>query len=166
MTEGAQQFYDLHNGNRKSGYYSHAMIYSPSVTIFRDDGGDWVKPHEVDVLTSPAVNAGLVHELLGSSTKRIELDAKIEKEMKERMARILFLFEKEGAKNLVLGSYGTGVFRNKVEVVARLWADLLTSARFESSFDGVLFAVIDEGTHKKFEEAFNSRVHELRTSAG
>lgn len=162
MTEAAQQFYNLHNGSRRSGYYSHAMIYSPSVTVFRNDIGDWVEPHEVDVLTSPAVNAGVVHELLGSSMKRTELNAKIKKEMKERMARILFLFEKEGAKSLVLGSFGTGVFRNKIGVIASLWADLLTSARFERSFDRVLFAIIDKETYVEFEEVFTSQVHEIR----
>jgi len=51
-------------------------------------------------------------------------EAQIEAAMKERRARVLFLFNQEGVKNVVLGSFGTGVFRNNVATVASLWADL------------------------------------------
>jgi len=58
ITKTSEKFYTLHNRDTKGGYYSHAMIYSPGVLIFRDDDGGWVEPLEVDILTSPAVNAG------------------------------------------------------------------------------------------------------------
>ncbi|KAF9012724.1 hypothetical protein BDQ17DRAFT_1498306 [Cyathus striatus] len=34
----------------------------------------------------------------------------IDDTMKERMARVLYLFEKQGIRNVVLGSFGTGCF--------------------------------------------------------
>ncbi|KAG2339488.1 hypothetical protein BDR05DRAFT_1038691 [Suillus weaverae] len=44
--------------------------------------------------------------------------------MRKGLARIL-LFEQQ-SKNIVLGSFGAGVFRNHVEVVLpRLWGELL-----------------------------------------
>lgn len=57
--------------------------------------------------------------------------------MKERMARIVHLFTLKGVRNLVLGSFGTGVFQNNVKLVASLWKELLvgSNALFEGSFD-------------------------------
>jgi uncharacterized protein (TIGR02452 family) len=158
----SRKFYDLHNVERNP-YYTDAMIYSPAVEIFRDDTGRWTKPIVVDVLTSAAVNAKEVrrstHGHSGAAEQTIELM------MKERMARILCLFELKGARNLVLGSYGTGVFRNDVGLVARLWAELLAvrGARFENSFDRVIFAIIGRSTFVEFEDAFNRRLR--RSSA-
>ncbi|KAF5354627.1 hypothetical protein D9756_005656 [Leucocoprinus leucothites] len=61
-----QQFYDYHHSitdkGKNTGYYSHAIIYSPSVLVFRNDAGTWVRPFEIDILTSPAVNAGVVRQ--------------------------------------------------------------------------------------------------------
>ena len=70
------------------------------------------------------------------------------------MARILYLFEKKGVRNLVLGSFGTGVFRNDVDAIAQIWADLLSgpSARFGKSFDRVMFAIMGRQTFVEFEE--------------
>jgi hypothetical protein len=45
--------------------------------------------------------------------------------MHERIARVLYLFHLQGAKHLVLGSFGTGVFQNSVELIARIFRDLL-----------------------------------------
>jgi len=35
--------------------------------------------------------------------------------MKERMVRVLFLFNQQGIRNVVLGIFGAGVFRNDVD---------------------------------------------------
>ncbi|KAF9228511.1 hypothetical protein BS17DRAFT_692783 [Gyrodon lividus] len=160
MTEVAQQFYQLHSRDRKSGFYYHAMVYTPSVVIVRNDGGDWVSPFEVDVLTSAAVNAGDVRSKneKGQRTASAEIEKRIEATMRERMTRILFLMEQQGAKNIVLGSFGTGVFRNNVEVIARIWADLLTSqgARFKHSFDRVVFSILGTSTYSAFKSAFEN----------
>ncbi|THH03621.1 hypothetical protein EW146_g10380 [Bondarzewia mesenterica] len=155
VTRTAKQFYDLHNRNPKGGYYSHAMIYSPSVTVFRDDSGAWIEPYQVNIITSPAVNAGVVRQgaIPGSE------EAKIAQVMRERMARILFLFERQGVKDVVLGSFGTGVFRNSVEAVANIWVDLLVAdnARFKNSFDHVVFAILGRETYDNFRRVFEAR---------
>lgn len=72
------------------------------------------------------------------------------------MGRILYLLEKEGVKNIVLSGFGTGVFDNDVRVVARLWAELLATptARFRTSFDCVIFAIIGKDTYVEFAHAF------------
>lgn len=158
MTDTAQQFYKLHLRDRQGGFYHHAMIYTPSVVIFRNDAGDWVTPFEVDILSSAAVNAGDVRNKNGGQTDHAKLESTIESTMKERMARILYLMEQQGAKNIVLGSFGTGVFRNHVETVARIWAELLTSkgARYWSSFDRVMFAILETSTFTTFKQTFEN----------
>ncbi|KAH8796869.1 hypothetical protein DL96DRAFT_1010403 [Flagelloscypha sp. PMI_526] len=156
LTETAQTFYQSHRKDPKQGYYSHAMIYSPDITIFRKDSGEWMNPPiQVDVLTSPAVNAGLVRRNFGKSD---ETEAAIAKVMKERMGRLLYLFERQGVTHLVLGSFGTGVFRNDVPTVARIWVELLVEkgARFSSSFQNVFFGVIGRKNFIEFEETWNS----------
>ncbi|KAH0829092.1 hypothetical protein J3R83DRAFT_2556 [Lanmaoa asiatica] len=158
MTDTAQQFYKLHLHDRQGGFYHHAMIYTPSVVIFRNDSGDWVAPFEVDILTSAAVNAGDVRNKNGGHADHAKVESTIEMTMKERMARILSVMEQQGAKNVVLGSFGTGVFRNSVEMVARIWADLLTSkgARYRSSFDRVVFAILGTSTFTTFKNVFEN----------
>lgn len=155
----SQTFYSTHTRDRKDCFYTHAMIYSPGVIVFRDDDGRWVEPLDVDVLTSAAVNAGVVREKLGRRYDSAEIESKIETVMRERMARILYLFEKQGVKDVVLGSFGTGVFRNNVNLVANIWADLLVEAdaRFRRSFDHVAFAILGRPTFEEFESVFERR---------
>ncbi|KAJ7270067.1 hypothetical protein B0H12DRAFT_1009219 [Mycena haematopus] len=160
MTPQGQRFYALHKSasEKKNKYYSHAMIYTRGVQLFRSDDGEWVAPTTVDVLTSAAVNAGVVQEREGDDEVAPPKDVEkaIEDVMRERMGRILYLFENEGTQNLVLGSFGTGVFRNKVPMVAKLWVELLAApnARFKHSFRHVAFAIIDENTCAGFREVF------------
>lgn len=157
MTESSQRFY-TDNRNLRQGFYSHAMIYSPGVLLFRDDHGGWVAPIEVDILTSPAVNAGVVRKNLSPHATSDAIEEKIENEMRERMGRILHLFERQGAKNLVLGSFGTGVFKNNIPTVAALWAELLTvpGARFKNVFPNIIFAILGN-SFAEFQKVFDSR---------
>ena len=162
VTDTAQQFYKLHLRDRRGGLYHHAMIYTPSVVIFRSDSGEWVAPFEVDILTSAAVNAGDVRNKNGGHADHAKAESMIESAMKERMGRILSLMEQQGAKNLVLGSFGTGVFRNSVKMVARIWADLLINqgARYRHSFDRIVFAILGTSTFITFKQTFeNSTNH-------
>ncbi|KAF8802656.1 hypothetical protein BYT27DRAFT_7196596 [Phlegmacium glaucopus] len=154
ITKPAEKFYRSHRKDPKEGYYSHAMIYSPHVLFIRDDKGEWQPPVEVDVVTSAGVNAGVVRRYLRE--RKSEDESGIYIAMKERMARILFLFERHGVRNVVLGSFGTGVFRNSVELVAGIWAELLTAedARFKHSFDHVVFAILGHSTFKTFQNTF------------
>lgn len=152
MTREAQRFYALHVADRKAGYYTHAMIYSPGVQLFRNDKGEWLEPISADVLTSAAVNAGVVRQRFGDRVNEENIAAV----MKERMGRILYLFERKGVRHLVLGSFGTGVFRNNIETVATIWGELLgEGSRFEKSFDSVVFAILGDETFTTFENVFS-----------
>ncbi|KAF5328836.1 hypothetical protein D9619_011688 [Psilocybe cf. subviscida] len=156
-TPAARPFYAANAADDRRGFYTHSMIYSPDVHLFRDDDGAWLPPLAVDVLTSPAVNAGQVRRQ-GRSTPA-KLEERIQAEMHERMGRILALFERKKVRNLVLGSFGTGVFQNDVRAMAAIWHELLQApgARFAGSFDHVVFAIPDESTAKQFQTGFRGR---------
>ncbi|THH27819.1 hypothetical protein EUX98_g6371 [Antrodiella citrinella] len=160
QTSTAQQFYTTHNRNAKGGYYSHAMIYSPGVVLMKDDRGDWAEPLKVDILTCAAVNAGRARQTLWGRTAGAKEEVKIEAAMRERMGRILYLFETQGVKDVVLGSFGTGVFRNDVSTVAKIWVDLLLvpGARFAGSFDNLVFAVLGTETFDTFKKVIGQYI--------
>jgi len=160
MTDEAAKFYKLHSresAENHPAYYSHAIVYSPKVVVFRDDDGLYTYPFNVDVLTCAAVNAGEVRKTI-TVPVRSGLEVGIEKEMTERMGRILFVFEQAGIRNIVLGTFGTGVFRNDVAIVARIWAHLLIvhDARFKDSFDRIIFAVTGGKTFGDFQSVFEA----------
>ena len=85
------------------------------------------KPFTSSVLTLPAVNMGQV--LL----KGEDCDT-AERVMRRRMKLALAFFAERGAKNLVLGAYGCGVFRNDPVKVAAWWEELL-SGEFKGVFE-------------------------------
>ncbi|KAF8966939.1 hypothetical protein BDZ97DRAFT_1601957, partial [Flammula alnicola] len=156
-TDEAAKFYRTRNHD---AYNTHAMVYSPGVTVFRDDIGKWTYPFDIDVLSCAAVHAADVRTAVSfspaNSTSRQLVDRRIKQAMKERMARILYVFEQRGVRNLVLGAFGAGNFENNITTVARIWAKLLIApgARFAASFDRVIFAVMPESAFKEFQSAF------------
>lgn len=147
-----RKFYQV---TSSTGYNTHAILFCPVVTVIRSDDGGFSPPYEIDVVNCAAVNAGKVQRSRnrsGGSAGR-----GIEAEMEERMGRILYVFERRGVRNVVLGAFGTGYFNNSVEMVARLWAKLLTDreARFKESFDRVIFAITGQETYRAFHREFD-----------
>nr|GAT58114.1 predicted protein [Mycena chlorophos] len=156
----AHPFYASHHRQHASPdpRYSHAMLLTRNVHFARDDAGAWLAPVTADVLTSAAVNANTLHRWLNvPSSAPLPDEARIEVEgiMRARMARILSAFARnlDGKSTIILGSFGTGAFRNNVDFVARTWAELLQGP-FKDVFARVVFAVIDDGSWKMFKEMF------------
>ncbi|KLO15111.1 hypothetical protein SCHPADRAFT_825231 [Schizopora paradoxa] len=163
LSDTVKPYYTLHASDPKGGYYSHNMIYSPDVLLLRDDDGKWLKPLCVDMLTSPAVNAGVVkRSAIAKADPDTEAAEKVEAAMCERAARILYAFELHDVRQIVLGAWGCGIFGNNARTVAGMWADLLgkKDSRFKGSFDRVVFAVLGQDPYEKFKEAFEARVAE------
>ena len=104
------------------------------------------KPFTSSVLTLPAVTMGQV--LL----KGEDCDT-AERVMRRRMKLALAVFAERGAKNLVLGAYGCGVFRNDPVKVAAWWEELL-SGEFKGVFEQIVFAVLDRSKNKTCLNAF------------
>ncbi len=144
---------EYYRENRKcnSMIYTNHAIYSPDVVFFRDGSFRLTEPVKASVLTVPAVNMGQVIQ------KGEDVEA-AKKAMKQRMKLALAIFANEGAKNLVLGAYGCGVFRNDPKDVAIWWKELLDT-EMGKYFDLVFHAVLDYSREKKcigaFEEVFS-----------
>lgn len=164
MSNEGQRFYKLNRADNRGCYYTHAMLYSPDVLVIRDDdakAAKWHPPVTVDVVTSPAVNAGVVLGKIKDSSRIEKEREKINEVMVERMARILFLLEHKGADVIVLGSFGTGVFRNDVNAVANIWKQLIgPGGRFSRSFSRIVFAVIPNETYQDYARTFIDLVEE------
>ncbi|GMK58085.1 hypothetical protein CspeluHIS016_0501170 [Cutaneotrichosporon spelunceum] len=143
---------------RADGRYSHRMIYSPSVPVYRTSGGDLLpQPYTVDFVTSPAPNYGAL------AKNNPGLVGQVFQIMRERAARVLALCAFHGAQTLVLGAWGCGVFRNSPTDVAKVFHDLLKpGGRFHGRFDSVVFAIYDRSPKQEVMRAFNA---EFKTTA-
>lgn len=132
----AHEEYYRSNRQQTSMIYTDYAIYSPDVVFFRN-GRFRLVPSVVkaSVLTLPAVNMGQV--LLKG-----EDETKAKQAMRRRMKLALAIFAEQGAKNLVLGAYGCGVFRNDPELVAIWWKELLEEG-MNQYFDTIFYAVFD-----------------------
>lgn len=142
--------YYLANRAYNSMMYTNHAIYSPDVVFFRDEGFNLLeRPVTASVLTLPAVNYGQVL-LKGEDSEQAK------RVMKERMRLALAIFALRGDKNLVLGAYGCGVFRNDPIKVAGWWNDLLEVEGYGTLFNEIIFAVLDNANDGKCIRAFNN----------
>ncbi len=147
----APMYYEVNRSCRTTMYTDH-MILSPDVPVFRlDDGGLLDEPYEVSFITAPAVNAGAVAR---NEPRCIE---QIVPTMRRRIAMVLALAASEGYKQLVLGAWGCGVFRNDPEEIAGLFAEqLLAGGVYAQCFERIVFAVLDHPGGESI-EAFEQR---------
>lgn len=151
-----QQQPDYYTANRAQsghGLYTHHLIYSPGVPVFRDDDDELLsEPYRVSMITSPAVNAGAVRKNAADQVPAIEST------MKQRMRFVLAVALAHGYQHLILGAWGCGVFRNNPIDVARWFADVLgDESDFGGCFAQVDFAVLDTTSDLTTLRAFESR---------
>ena len=130
-----EEFYRYHQ--KETDYdFSHRLIYTPGVTVFKDDAPtpklrkreDWFR---VDVITCAApylakrryVNPTVLGELFQNRIRNI-LEAAMENE----------------AEVLILGAFGCGAFGNPPEVVAKAFRQVLSQQRYQA-FRRIVFAI-------------------------
>jgi len=139
ITKG--RYYD--ENRQATPFYTENAIYSPDILFFRDDDQNILPKEKMShaaVLTIPAVNRRNIPNMSDAEF------AKIDALMRERMKIILALlaYECEGkkpCKNLILGAFGCGAFKNPPVMVAKHWRDLLAS--FGGHFESITMAIYD-----------------------
>jgi uncharacterized protein (TIGR02452 family) len=133
----APDFYAAHRADADLAY-SHRVIYSPAVPVYRDEGYRLLaEPYQVSFLTCAAPNAGAL------SRGRADRSG-LPRILAERAAGILAVAARNRRRSLVLGAWGCGVFRNDpVQVAAAFRGSLTHPGRFAGVFDHVVFAVLD-----------------------
>ena len=135
--------YAFHRAQRNP-FYSHYVIYSPDVPVFRDDRGGLLEtPYACSILTSPAVRASGV---LGSMPKRLDQIGPV---MFERILKVLAVAQRHGHRSLVLGAWGCGAFGNDGDQIAGLFRRALET-EYQGAFDHVLFAITDWSEDEKY----------------
>lgn len=127
-----------HNQTLRTGFYSDYMVFSPDVPVFRHDNGTLLEsPYLVSMITSPAVNAGVVLEREPRKADKIDVV------MLTRIKKILAVAKAQKQEALVLGAFGCGVFKNNAMTVAELFNKALEDVRFKNQFKKVVFAVYE-----------------------
>ncbi|GAA2047082.1 TIGR02452 family protein [Catenulispora yoronensis] len=143
---------DYYAAHRQSGdtRYSHRVIYSPDVPVYRDSRTKLLDdPYFVSFLTSPAPNAGALSRHEPGALREVPAL------LAERSARVLAVAAHHGVGTLVLGAWGCGVFRNNPTTVATAFRTHLTGGGdFAGRFPRVVFAVYDTSSAKTVLTAF------------
>lgn len=124
--------------NRQNQYYSDKIIYSPGITVFRDDAENFPyrdQWYQIDVLSCPPPN------LNGLTVYDYQ---KLEKLYRRRFRNILAAAETNGIQALVLGAFGCEKFGNPPELVAKAFWSELTEGDYANSFWEVVFAIHSE----------------------
>jgi len=142
LTKFDKEYYELHKKQGPKLLYTHTMIYSPGVPVFRDDRTTKFldEPYQVDIITAAAPNA--------SKGKSPDHD----KIFKNRIERVFSLAYSKDAEVLVLGAWGCGVFKNKYANVAKMFADTLQ--RYHGAFLHITFALPDARSRAEFSRVF------------
>ncbi|WP_345698393.1 TIGR02452 family protein [Kitasatospora terrestris] len=145
----APDYYEAHRASTDLRY-SHRVIWSPQVPVVRDERANLLaQPYPVSFLTSPAPNAGQL--ALRSGGRPVDVGP----ELAERAVRVLAVAARHGVKELVLGAWGCGVFRNDPAVVAEAFERALQT--HGAPFGRVVFAVWDRVPESANRAAFEKR---------
>ncbi len=130
-------YYERHRAS-PSCLYSDAMILSPGCPIFRDDDGRLLEePRLAAFITSAAPNAGAIAD------NRPEELRLVPGMFHRRSEYVLALAASGGYRQLVLGAWGCGVFRNDPGMVAKSFSAHLQGGAWAGCFDRVMFSVLD-----------------------
>ncbi|MBL7975121.1 MAG: TIGR02452 family protein, partial [Candidatus Kapabacteria bacterium] len=147
---------EYYTANKECGtcLYTNHIIYSPDVVVFRNNFGELLEvPFGVSVITSPAVNAGVVQ------SREPHNISQIEPTMKTRIESVLAVAAQHKHTTLVLGAWGCGVFQNNPTTVALLFNESIQN-EFKGVFNKIVFAVYDKSKSKNtltaFRKVFNT----------
>jgi len=151
-----RQYYDA-NRAESSALYTDYLIYSRDVPFFRTSAkGPWLeKPFLASVITAPAPNAGA---LMQNERKALK---KVRETFERRWRNVLLVAAERGHRNVLLGAWGCGAFRNDPKDAAESVQIWLNSPRFAGSFDRIVFAIPGGGRSgdnlATFRQVFSAR---------
>jgi uncharacterized protein (TIGR02452 family) len=130
--------YDFNRNHLNDGMYSNWSIYSPDIVFERNN-----RTVKCDVITCPAPNMSKV-----INSNFVDHDNKYYNILYNRIKFVLDVCNDQGAKVLILGAFGCGVFKNSPSTVGSIFARLLKDDKY--NFDKVIFAIPDEPNYTQF----------------
>jgi uncharacterized protein (TIGR02452 family) len=121
------------------------MIVSPDCPIFRDDEGHLLeRPVKATFITSAAPNAGAI------AINAPEELPMLQETFLRRSEYVLALAAAHGCRELVLGAWGCGVFRNDPAMVAEVFASHIgKGALWSRRFRRIVFSVRDSSASRE-----------------
>jgi uncharacterized protein (TIGR02452 family) len=135
-----KQCSEFYSGPPLSPYYSDRIIYSKPIYVFKDDYGQNIDPVECEVITCAAPNYSFD-----------KIDVKKHREiMTMRFIKILKSAIANDQRNLLLGAWGCGVFKNPADINAQIFREVLDS--FSTYFDDIIFAIPDSENYQTFKD--------------
>ncbi len=165
----ASAYYNANRSSKRHGMYEDLIIYSPDVPVFRDDNDVLIRhPWKTSIITAPAPNRGALTQRQSSSNEEgSRVETLVRETFEKRIDMVLSTATHFGHRNLILGAWGCGVFKNDPKMVASLFKKALLKKNFEGAFDNVIFAVLDRTKGRETFDAFNDAfVSFSRTPSG
>lgn len=160
--ETAGKFYDRHWELIREGKMNRRntddIIYTPDVVVVRDDADNerlMSKAHwfNTNVITCAAPDV----RQLGDESQYTPDEDELMKVLEKRWSRILAVAANHGAKILILGAFGCGVFANPPRLVAESFMNVIDEYKYH--FDTIEFAVY---TTAKDSENYNAFLNVIR----
>ena len=122
-------------------------IYTPSVTVFREDEGNGFRlmeePRKLDFISVAGMNRpdlkpdGMIVDYLVEP-------------IRHKIRTILRIGLAHGHDSLVLGALGCGAFRNPPAQIARLFHEVLMEKEFADKYRHIFFAILeDHNSHQR-----------------
>lgn len=130
------------------------FIYTHQAVFVK--GGDYgtIWPMDADVITMAAPNMNTENKYYNAK----EVEGNYEAIMKKKMNAMLDVAAVNDCKNIILGAWGCGVFKNDPATVASLFKEVLETKRY--LFEKVVFAIINDtnsvgNNYQIFHDTFN-----------
>jgi hypothetical protein len=131
-------------------YYPLKMdecLYTENSTFFKDRNYDFMEPINCDVMTIAAINLNEMGHFLGKRVAKFEeLNKAIDYEdnTRNKIRLMLSIPSTFGVKNLILGAWGCGVYKNDPEKMAGYFRDVIVGEGYHSLYDNIIFAIIND----------------------
>jgi len=120
-------------------------LYTKDAIFFKDKDYEYMDEVKCDVITIAALR--LHANIKEDGEIYYEFDSKDEdyKDLtKDKIRLMLSMAALNGVKNLVLGAWGCGVFKNDPATIANYFKEILIYERYANLFDNIVFAIIND----------------------
>lgn len=139
----------------------HGGIYSPQVTVFRDNASTGYalreEPFQTAIISVAALNFRDPEKNKTQDLQYMSEDGGFTPEgrqiMLDKIRTIYRIALQNGHDSVVMGAFGCGVFKLKPELVSAYFKEVLEESEFRNKFKAVVFAMLEGkgGIRKKVE---------------
>ncbi|HOB26413.1 MAG TPA: TIGR02452 family protein [Bacilli bacterium] len=114
-------------------------LYTKDAIFFKDNNYEYMEPITCDVVTISAIN--LNENAKYDPVQNIKDYRNV---TKNKIRLMVSLAAQNGVKNLILGAWGCGVFKNDPKTMAQYFSEVLIGEGYSVDFDNIVFAIIND----------------------